>query len=163
MRSFLHLNSFYIYNFLLIIVFSIIVNDKHSFALIYSAFYCIFHFLIIYLGVYYYRKQLYFIYFLYGLGLDIFWLNEIGPHLIVFMSMLVFFNLSTKYFYNLSSFKIYVVLIIIQLTMISFEVFVSFFLLNFSFNLNYFIQIYLSTLLLSFPIFLFFSKIDKYK
>jgi len=163
MHSFLRLNSFKIYNILLIIVFSIIVNDNHSFPLIYTAFYCIFHFLIIYLGVYYYRKQLYFIYFLYGLGLDIFWLNEIGPHLIVFMSMLVFFNLSTKYFYNLSSFKIYVVLIIIQLTMISFEVFVSFFLLNFSFNLNYFIQIYLSTLLLSFPIFLFFSKIDKYK
>ena len=111
MRSLLHLNSFRVYNLLLAILFSIIVNDNNSFSLIYSSFYCTFHFFLIYLGLYYYRKRLYLIYFLYGLGLDLLWLNEIGPHLLVFMFVLVFFNLSSKYLYNLDSFKIYIVLL----------------------------------------------------
>ena len=94
MRFMLRLNAFYIYNLLLIFIFSFIVNSNNSFSLIYTSLYCVFHFLIIYLGIYYYRNALYFIFFLYGLGLDVLWLNEIGPHLIVFMFMLVFFNLT---------------------------------------------------------------------
>ena len=163
MRSLLHLNSFQVYNLLLIVFFSIIVNDNNSFSLIYSSFYCTFHFFLIYLGLYYYRKLLYLIYFLYGLGLDLLWLNEIGPHLLVFMFILVFFNLTSKHLYNLNSFKIYIVLLILQLFMISIEIFFSYLLFGFNFDLTYLFQIIILSLILSFPIFLIFSKIDQLK
>ena len=159
----MHLNSFYIYNLLLVVFFSIIVNDDQSFSLIYSSFYCIFHFLLIYLGVYYYRKYLYLIFFLYGLGLDLLWLNEIGPHLLVFMSVLVFFNLSSKYLYNLDSFQIYIILLVLQIFMISIEIFLSYLLFGFNFDFTYLIQIIILSMILSFPIFLIFSKIDQLK
>ena len=79
MRFFLHPKPFYIYNIILVILFSLIINPNKDILIIYYTFYCIFHFVLIYLGVYYFNKILYFIYFFYGLGLDILWLNEIGP------------------------------------------------------------------------------------
>ena len=163
MPSFLHLNSFYVYNLLLIFIFSIIVNDNQSLSFLYSGFYCIFSYLIIYLGIYYYNKFLYIIYFFYGLGLDILWLNEIGPHLLVFLLFLVFCKFIVKYLYNLSSFKIYIVLLILQLSMINFEILISYILFNFEYNLNYIFQLFITSLLLSVPIFIIFSKIDKIK
>ena len=163
MRRLLHLNSFHIYNFLLIIFFSIIVNDNHSFSLVYYSFYCIFHFLLIYLGIYYFRNLLYLIYFLYGLGLDILWLNEIGPHLLVFMFFLIFFNLSIKYLYNLSSFKVYILLIVLQLLMICSDIFISYFIFWFNLNLIFLSKVIILSLFLSYPIFFIFSKIDLIK
>jgi len=159
----MHPNAFLIYNLLLIVIFSIIVNSNNSFTLVYISFYCFFHFLIIYLGIYYYRSSLYIIFFLYGLGLDILWLNEIGPHLVVFISMLFFFKLSIKYWYNLNSYKVYFAIIILQIIMISLEIFFSYFLFQYSVNLNYFLQIFFMSILLSLPTFSFFIYIDKIK
>ena len=156
-------NAFYVYNLLLIFIFSFIVNSNNSFSLIYTSLYCVFHFLIIYLGIYYYRSALYFIFFLYGLGLDILWLNEIGPHLIVFMFMLVFFNLTKKYWYNLNSYKIYIMIIILQFIIISLEIIFSYMFFQYIYYLNHFLQIFFISILISFPTFLFFSYIDKYK
>ena len=65
-------NSFIIYNILLIIFFSLTVNGMPLFPILNIICYSIFHFLIIYLGIYYYRKKLYHIFSLYGLGLDLF-------------------------------------------------------------------------------------------
>ena len=163
MHSILHPSAYYLYNLLLLIIFSVIVNSNNSFSLVYISFYCIFHLLIIYLGIYYYRKSLYFIFFLYGLGLDVLWLNEIGPHLVVFMFMLFFFNFSTKYWYNLNSYKIYIIILILQLMIISLEMMFSYVLFQYTVDLNYFIQILFISILLSFPTFLFFSYIDKFK
>lgn len=163
MRSILRPNAFYIYNLLLIFIFSFIVNSNNSFSLIYTSLYCVFHFLIIYLGIYYNRNSLYFIFFLYGLGLDVLWLNEIGPHLIVFMFMLVFFNLTKKYWYNLNSYKIYIVIMILQFIIISLEIIFSYVFFQYIYYLNHFLQIFFISILISFPTFLFFSYIDKYK
>lgn len=163
MRFMLRLNAFYIYNVLLIFIFSFIVNSNNSFSLIYTSLYCVFHFLIIYLGIYYYRNALYFIFFLYGLGLDVLWLNEIGPHLIVFMFMLVFFNLTKKYWYNLNSYKVYIMIMVLQFIIISLEIIFSYIFFQYIYYLNHFLQIFFMSILISFPTFLFFSYIDKYK
>lgn len=163
MRSLVHLNSFYIYNILLVIIFSIIVNNNQSLSFFYSGLYCTFNYLIIYLGIYYYKKVLYLIYFFYGLGLDILWLNEIGPHVIAFLLVLVFCKLIVKYLYNLSSYKIYVVLLILQFFIINFEMLISYVLFNLSSNLDYMFELLILSLLLSFPIFIIFLKIDKIK
>ena len=109
-----YFNSFIIYNILLIIFFSLTVNGFPFFPIVNIIFYTIFHFLIIYLGIYYYRKKLYLLYFLYGLGLDLFLINEIGPHLIVLMLALIIFYLTFKYLNNLRKLNIYLMLLIAQ-------------------------------------------------
>ncbi len=154
-------NSFIIYNILLIIFFSLTVNGVPLFPILNIIFYSIFHFLIIYLGIFYYRKKLYLIYFLYGLGLDLFWINEIGPHLITFIVALIIFYLTFKYLNNLRKLNVYLMLLMTQITMILFEMFISQMMFGFSFNLSYFLKIALLSIIFSYPIFIIFSKIDR--
>ena len=157
-----YFNSFIIYNILLIIFFSLTVNGLPIFPIVNKIFYSIFHFLIIYLGIYYYRKKLYLIYFLYGLGFDLIWINEIGPHLIVFMLALMIFYLTFKYLNNLRKMNIYLMLLITQITMILFEMIISQLMFGFSFNLNSFLEIAFLSIIFSYPVFIIFSKIDKF-
>ena len=161
MLSSLHLNSFKIYNIFLIFIFSIIISNNLP-ILLSTSFYCIFYLFIIYLGIYHYQKSLFFIFFIYGLLLDILLLNEIGPHLLVFSFILLFFKFSLKFLYNLSSIKVYFFIIILQILMIFMQMILSY--LFFSINIDFmsFFEIVILTLVLSYPIFLFFSKIDKF-
>ena len=157
-----YLSSFIIYNILLIIFFSLVVNGLPLFPIVNIIFYSIFHFLIIYLGIYYYRKKLYFVYFLYGLVLDLFLINEIGPHLLVFMLALIIFYLTFKYLNNLRKLNIYLMLLITQMTMIFFEMIISQLMFGFSLHLNNFLEIVFLSIILSYPIFIIFSKIDRF-
>jgi len=161
MQSFPHLNSFKIYNIILFIVFCIIVNPRSDFVNFYVSIYCIFHFLLIYIGVYHYRKILYFLFFLYGLGLDLLLINEVGPHLLVFMTTLYVLQISLKYLYNLKNFQIYLFLLFSQLSLIFIETLLLYIFFNVDLNTRYLIQIIILSLILSYPIFLLFSKIDK--
>ena len=161
MHSYLHLNSFKIYNILLIIVFSILVNSSNSLQIINTSFYSIFHYLIIYLGIYYYQKSLYLIFFLYGLFIDIYLLNEIGPHLITFLFFLLFLNLTKKYLQNLNSFEVYILILISQFIFIICENVLSHLLFSYNLEMIFFLEIIIISLILSFPIFLIFSKIDQ--
>lgn len=161
MLLFKKLNSFNIYNILLIFIFSITVNKVIIFPTINLISYCVLHFILIYLGIYYYKKLLYLIFFLYGLGLDMFWLNEIGPHLIVFLFILVFFNLIKKYLYNINSLKVFFLILFFQLTMIYLEIIIAN--LFFGLKIDYLLifQIIFLSILISYPIFFIFSKIDR--
>ncbi len=85
-----YLVPFTYYNLILIILFSLSVSSIESFSIINLISYALLHFTIIYLGLYYYRRSLYSIYFLYGLGFDILLINQIGPHLFIFMTLLFF-------------------------------------------------------------------------
>ena len=156
-------NSFIIYNILLIIFFSLTVNGMPLFPILNIICYSIFHFLIIYLGIYYYRKKLYLIFSLYGLGLDLFWINEIGPHLITFMFALSIFYLTFKYLNNLKKLNIYLMLLMTQITIILFEKIISQLMFGFYFNLNDFLEIAIFSIILSYPVFYIFSKIDRLK
>ena len=156
-------NSFIIYNILLIIFFSLTVNGVPLFPILNIIFYSIFHFLIIYLGIFYYRKKLYLIFSLYGLGLDLFWINEIGPHLITFMFALSIFYLTFKYLNNLRKLNIYLMLLMTQITIILFEKIISQLMFGFYFNLNDFLEIAIFSIILSYPVFYIFSKIDRLK
>ena len=162
MLSKLHLNSFKIYNLFILFIFSVVVNNNLP-SLMSTAFYCIFYLFIIYVAIYHYKNLLFFIYFFYGLMLDILLLNEIGPHLLVFILFLFLLNFSLKFLYNLSSTKIYFFIISIQTIMILMLMSISYLFFSIDFNVLYMIQIILLTLVLSYPLFIFFSKIDKYK
>jgi len=155
-----YLTPFVIFNIFLFFVFSITVSELYNFYFVNLFCYVLLHFLIIYLGIYYYRKILYFLYFFYGLALDLLWINQIGPHLLIFMIMLVFFNLIKKYMYNLNSQKIYLIILFIQLLIILLELLFSQLLFQYMFSLNTFIQLSIISIAISFPLLFLFSKID---
>ena len=90
-----------------------------------------------------------------------FWINEIGPHLITFMFALSIFYLTFKYLNNLRKLNVYLMLLMTQITMILFEMFISQMMFGFSFNLSYFLKIALLSIIFSYPIFIIFSKIDR--
>ena len=163
MPSYLNLNSYKILNLLLILFFSIIVSSNIKFYYLNLFFYSIFHFCIIYLVFYYYRNVLYLIFFLYGLGLDILLINQIGPHLIVFLSVLLIYNLISKYLYHLNYINIYIILLTTIFAMICLEKIISFMLFGSTINIQYLFEINFLTTLLSFPVFYIFSKIDNIK
>ena len=161
MLSIINLNSFKIFNIFLLFIFSIVVNNNLP-ALLSTSFYCIFYLFIIYLGIYHNRKSLFLIYFIYGLLLDILLLNEIGPHLVVFILTLFVLNFSLKFLYNLSSMKVYLFIIFLQILMIFIQLIINLLLFEIDFNYKYLFEIILLTLALSYPIFLFFSRLDKF-
>ena len=131
-----YLGSFTYYNLILIILFSLSVSSVESFSIISLISYIFLHFVIVYLGLYYYRRSLYSIFFLYGLGIDILLINQIGPHLFIFMILLFFFYLTKKYFMNMSSNKIYFLILFIQLLTILLEMFLISIFFNYNFNLD---------------------------
>ncbi len=159
----LSIKPFYIYNIILFVTFCFIVNPTNDLYILNYLFYCFFHFLLIYLALYYYRISLYIIYFFYGLCIDVLWFNEIGPHLLIFLLVLLLLNFINKYLYNFSSFKIYLFLLFLQISMIFLELLVLNMLFNYQANLNLTIKIIFISLILSYPIFLLFSKIDRIK
>ena len=155
-----YLGSFAYYNLILFLLFALSVNSIESFSIINSVSYIFLHFVIIYLGLYYYCRALYTIYFLYGLGIDIFLINQIGPHLFIFMSLLLFFHFTKKYFSYLNSHKIYLLILFIQLFTILSETLLSNWFFNYEFNLDKYLIIFIVSIIFSYPIFIIFSKID---
>ena len=155
-----YLVPFTYYNLILIILFSLSINSIESFSIISSISYVFIHFVIIYLGLYYYRIALYSIYFLYGLGFDILLINQIGPHLFIFMTLLFFINLLKKYFIYLSYLRIYLLILFIQLLIILLEMLLMNFFFDYNFNLNEYIKFVFISIISSYPVFFIFSKID---
>ena len=155
-----YLNSFFYFNIFLLFLFSLSVNSIESFTIINSVAYAFFHFSIIYLGLYYFRKLLFFIFFIYGLGFDLLLIFQIGPHLFIFMIMLVFFSQIKKYLQFLSSIKIYLVIIVVQIFMIFFEMIISDWFFNYKFDFYVFFELIIVSLLISYPVFFIFAKID---
>ena len=94
-----YLVPFTYYNLILIILFFLSVSSIESFSIINSISYIFLHFLIIYLGLYYYRRTLYSIYFLCGLGFDILLINQIGPSFIYIYDIIILFLFNKKIFY----------------------------------------------------------------
>ena len=158
-----YLVPFTYYNLILIFLFSLSVSSIEFFSIINSISYIFFHFVIIYLGLYYPRMTLYSIYFLYGLGFDILLINQIGPHLFIFMTLLFFFYLTKKYFIYLSSQRIYLLILSIQLLIILLEMLFASFLFDYDFNLDKYLKFIFISIISSYPIFFIFSKIDNFK
>ena len=155
-----YLGSFIYYNLILFIFFSLSVISIESFSIISLISYVFLHFVIIYLGLYYYRRVLYTIYFFYGLGIDVLLINQIGPHLFIFMALLLFLYSTKKYLNYLSSQKIYLLILFIQLLTILSEMLLTNWFFNYDFDLDKYLIIFIISIISSYPIFFIFSKID---
>ena len=156
-----YLVPFTYYNLILLLLFSLSAELIESFLFINSVAYVSFHYVIIYLGLYYHRKILYIIYFLYGLGIDLLLINQIGIHLPVFMILLIFFKKTKKYLQNLNSKKIYLAILLIQIIIIFLEMIITSLCFGYTFDLYIYFKYILISLLISYPIFFIFIRIDK--
>ena len=157
-----HLDAFKIYIFLLVISLSIVISGTPEHPLVDFIAYLFIHFLLIYLGIYHFKFILYFVYFFVGIIFDIFLLNEIGPHLLIFMILIFILSQLQKFLNIFTSFRIFALILVILFISFSLEKFLSLILYNFDFDLNDFLKFIIFSIVLSYPIFYLFNKIDRF-
>ena len=157
-----HLDAFKIYIFLLVISLSITISGTPEYPFVNFITYLFIHFLLIYLGIYHFKFILYFVYFFAGIIFDIFLLNEIGPHLLIFMILIFILSQLQKFLNIFTSFKIFALILVILFISFSLEKFLSLILYNFDFDLNDFLDFIIFSIFLSYPIFYLFNKIDRF-
>ena len=148
-------------NILLIISFSISANSFILFPNINNAFYVLFHLTLIYLIFYHYHYYLYFVAFIYGILFDILLLNNIGVHLITFISILLSFTLLRKYLIKLSSYQIIIIYFITLIIFLLFEQLLANLLYNYKINMSSFFNFILISLIIFIPTVFLFTKLDK--
>ena len=149
-------------NIILIISFSISVNSFILFPNINNAFYVLFHLTLIYLIFYHYHYYLYFVALIYGILFDILLLNNIGVHLISFISILFSFILLRKYLIRLSSYQIIFIYFITLIIFLLFEQLLANLLYNYKINMSSFFNFILISLIIFIPTVFLFTKLDKW-
>ena len=148
-------------NIILIISFSIAVNSFIIFPNVNNAFYVLFHLTLIYLIFYHYHYYLYVVALIYGILFDILLLNNIGSHLITFLSLLILFVLLRKYLISLSSYQIIFIYFITLIILLLFEQFLANLIHNYKFNISSFFNFFLISLIIFIPTIFLFTKLDK--
>ena len=155
------LNSSIKLNLILIISFSISVNSFVLFPNINNAFYVLFHLTFIYLIFYHYHYYLYAVSFVYGILFDILLFNNIGAHLISFLSLLILYILLRKFLIRLSSYQIISFYFITLIILFLFELFLANLINNFKFNIYSLLNFFLISLIIFIPTVFLFTKLDK--
>ena len=148
-------------NIILIISFSISVNSFILFPNINNAFYVLFHLTLIYLIFYHYHYYLYFVALIYGILFDILLLNNIGVHLISFISILFSFILLRKYLIRLSSYQIIFIYFITLIILLLIEHFFANLIHNYKFKMSSFFNFFLISLIIFVPTVFGLTKLDK--
>ena len=156
-----YLSPVYFYHLILFLSFSISLNNLIVFEYVNLFFYVLAHISIIYLCFYYFHFFLYFVFFIYGIFFDIFLLNDIGPHLLVFIFLLVIISFLKKFLFNLSSIKIFYVIIVLMFLIFLFEMIFADTILNYNFDYYKYIQLCIIGVIIIFPVVFLFSKIDR--
>ena len=155
------LNSSSKLNIILIISFSISVNSFILFPNFNNVFYILFHLTLIYLIFYHYHYYLYVVALIYGILFDILLLNNIGVHLITFLSLLIVYIFLRKYLIRLSSYQIIFIYFITLIILLLIEQFLANFLYNYKFNMGSFFNFILISLIIFIPTIFLFTKLDK--
>ncbi len=156
-----HLSAFKIYIFLLVVSSSTLISGLSYFSTINFIVYSFVHILLIYITIYHFKIILYFVFFITGMILDIFLLNEIGPHIVILMILIPLLNRAKKVISTLSSLRVYVFIIFILIIVFFLEMMISLLLFNFDFQIKYLLKYIYISLIISYPTFYFFSKIDR--
>ena len=158
-----YLDSFNIYIILLIISLGNAIEAIVPFSLLNNFFYLFIHFLLIYLGIYYQRFLLTIIFFITGIVLDLSLLaTNFGAHIFTFMVLILFLNKINKFLFNFSSKRIlFFIIIILAMCLFIEEMYLHFILINYSFNLNNYLQNILISLFLAYPVLYLFNVIDE--
>ena len=148
-------------NFILIISFSISVNSFILLPNVNNAFYILFHLTLIYLIFYHYHYYLYVIAMFYGIMFDILLFNNIGAHLISFLSLLFLFVFLKRYLIRLSSYQIIFIYFITLIILLLIEQFLANLIHNYKFNMSSFLNFFIISLIIFVPTVFLFTKLDK--
>ena len=148
-------------NIILLISFSIAVNSLILTPNINNSFYILFHLTFIYLIFYHYHYYLYLVALIFGILFDILLLNNIGAHIITFLSLLMLFVLLRKYLIRLSSFQIIFTYFITLIILIIIVQFVANLIHNYKFNMSSIFNFIFISLIIFIPTVFLFSKLDK--
>ena len=155
------LNSSSKLNIILIISFSISVNSFVLFPNVNNAFYILFHLTLIYLIFYHYHYYLYVIALIYGILFDILLFNNIGAHLITFLSLILLFVFLRKYLIRLSSYQIIFTYFLTLIILLLIEHFLANLIHNYKFNMSSIINFFLISVIIFIPTLFLFIKLDK--
>ncbi len=148
-------------NIILIISFSISVNSFILMPTINNSFYVLFHLTFIYLIFYHYHYYLYLVALVYGVLFDILLLNNLGAHIVAFLSLLMLFVLLRKYLIRLSSFQIIFIYFITLIILFLIEQFLANLIHNYKFNISSILNFILISLIIFVPTVFLFTKLDK--
>ena len=151
----------YIYHLILFFSFSVSLNNLIESEYFNLFFYVLAHILIVYLSFYYFHFLLYFVFFFYGIFFDIFLLNDIGPHLLVFIFLLVIISFLKKFLFNLSSIKIFYFIIVIMFLIFLFEMIFADIILNYNFDYQKYVKLCIIGAITIYPVVFLLSKFDK--
>ena len=151
----------YFYHLILFLSFSISLNNLIEFEYFNLFFYVLAHLIIIYLCFYYFHFFLYFVFFFYGIFFDIFLLINIGPHFLVFLFFLFIISFLKKILFNLSSIKVFYVIIALMFLIFLFEMLFADIILNYHFNSYKYIKLCIIGAIIIFPVVFLFSKFDR--
>ena len=152
----------FFYHLFLFFTFSISMNNSFSMLYVNIFFYVLFHILIIYLAFYYFHYFLYFVYLFYGIFIDYLLLNQIGPHLIVFIFLIFFVSQFQKVLINVKSNRILLIIIGTMYLMFLTEMILTELIANYNFDYMRLIQLFIIGTLIIYPIMILFSKIEKF-
>ena len=155
------LNSSSKLNIILIMSFSISVNSFILFPNVNNAFYILFHLTLIYIIFYHYHYYLYVVVLIYGILFDILLFNNIGAHLITFLSLLFLFLFLKKYLIRLSSYQIIFIYFITLIVLLLFEQFLANIIFGYKFNAFLILNFFLISLIIFIPAIFLFNKLDK--
>ena len=155
------LNSSSKLNIILILSFSISVNSFILFPNINTSFYILFHLTLIYLIFYHYHYYLYVVALIYGILFDILLFNNIGAHLITFLSLVFLFVYIKKYLIRLSSYQTIFIYFITLIILLLIEQILANLIHNYKFNISSFFNFFLISLIIFIPTVFLFSKLDK--
>ena len=140
---------------------STLISGLSYFSIINFIVYSFVHILLIYIIIYHFKIILYFVFFITGMIFDIFLLNEIGPHIIILMILIPLLNRVKKVISTSSSYRIYAFIIFILFIVFLLEMIIALLLFNFDFQIKYLLKNIYISLIISFPTFYFFHKIDR--
>ena len=149
------------YNLFLLIYFSISVNTFVNIENINIIFYIFFHLTFFYFLFYHYHYSLYFLGFIYGILFDIFFINEIGSHLLSFIILIFTYNLFKKFLFLLSFYQIYIFIYITLITILFFEGIFAFLFNNIYFTYLQMTKYIIISLLIYIPSIFSFYRLDR--
>ena len=150
-----------LFNLILFFSFSISVNTIAGFEDLNLLFYIFFHLTFIYTLFYYYNYSIFILALFYGILFDIFLLNEISIHLIIFILLTLLYILIKKYLFLLSAFQASITIYITLITILFFELILSYFTASISLNFVQMIKYILLSTLIFIPSIYLFNKVDK--
>ena len=149
------------YQLILFFCFSISINYFVELKYVNLIFYILFHLTFIYMSFYYFSLFLFFTSFIYGVFFDTILINNIGPHLLGFLLLLVIISLIRKKLFNFNPRKISFIILFFLFLILIFEMIVASILFNYSIKFELITKFVIISIIFFIPTFYLFSKLDK--